>query len=206
MSFQVIDVSSWQGKPNWEAVKQSDVRGVIVKVSEDDVSSYPTGAEQVSGALGIGMQLGMYHFAHPELYSPGDSVWGFIKGVEDAGGFISGMIPFLDFEAGWGRLDRWCAEWGDLLFRERGVRAGFYSRLDFMLATRTAIQGVSDQYNSLWLADWDGEADTEAITVPGWPPAILKQYGIRQVSGINGWVDANTFFGTDDDWTRLGCT
>ena len=33
-NFQVVDISAWQTKLNWQALKENNIQGIIIKIGE----------------------------------------------------------------------------------------------------------------------------------------------------------------------------
>lgn len=60
-----IDVSCWQGEIDWQAVKNSGLNFVIVKITGADVGLYTdrNALKNVAGVKSIGLVVGGYHYA-----------------------------------------------------------------------------------------------------------------------------------------------
>lgn len=61
--MKVIDISSYQGLPDWRQVRLAGVQGVIVKSTEGVTYRNPFYARQIAGARAEGLLVGHYHFA-----------------------------------------------------------------------------------------------------------------------------------------------
>jgi lysozyme len=63
---KIIDISVWQGVPNFVKVKATGVVGVMIKVSEGQRFFYQIAIQQAKAAKAAGLLIGYYHFGHPE--------------------------------------------------------------------------------------------------------------------------------------------
>ena len=60
-----IDVSGYQGRPDWKAVVEGGADFAIVKLTEGNGYVNPHAAAQVDGALEVGLLVCGYHYARP---------------------------------------------------------------------------------------------------------------------------------------------
>src|SRR3954463_13940863 len=93
-----LDVSSYQGSPSWSSI--AGARDfAFVKATEGATINDGSYNYNISHAKSAGVLVGPYHFAHPNLNSPGTEsshFWGIIGGdiLADA----KTLQPVLDFE------------------------------------------------------------------------------------------------------------
>jgi GH25 family lysozyme M1 (1,4-beta-N-acetylmuramidase) len=156
--IRALDASSYQGAPNWGAVKADGVELVILKASESTRDSLSFWFHQEAPkALAAGLQVASYHFA----YTPGDP-------AAQAAWFVSqtAILPtdtvtlsngahlpsrWLDMESGAGDLTGWARTF----LKGTGKPTGFYSYSPFI--TSHIQKGAADlgAYR-LWLASYQG--------------------------------------------------
>jgi lysozyme len=111
------DVSSYQGRPDWQRVKRAGFLFAACKATEGLTYNDPTFARNWAGIKNAGLVRIAYHFAHADRgRSPIAEARHFLDVVRDRGGTADG-IPALDIEAGnlsgqnfraW--VNAWCAE------------------------------------------------------------------------------------------------
>ncbi|HWF20072.1 MAG TPA: GH25 family lysozyme, partial [Verrucomicrobiae bacterium] len=66
-----IDVSSYQGTPNWSSVRGSGIVFAWAKATESTTITDGDFAYNENNGKAAGVLMGAYHFAHPNLNSPG---------------------------------------------------------------------------------------------------------------------------------------
>lgn len=89
-----IDVSHFQGKVNWQKVRDADIRFVYDKASQGDHFTDPDYAENKIGAHSVGLLHGSYHFYTSDKGGK-DQADHFIKIIDYGPG---DMPPMLDLE------------------------------------------------------------------------------------------------------------
>jgi len=183
-----IDVSRWQGTPNWAQVAEtSDVRFAYIKASEGASSTYQTTDAQHSGARKAGLTVGLYHYAKPGLAATVNAD-AFAAQITRLGAIAGHLPPCLDLEEGAGNLSGWC----DTFIRRLRERTGcrkvmLYSGTSFF--NSHIGEGWMDEDISLWIAHYGRTAGN-----PGYlsPRVAMHQYSqTGKISGIAGDVDLN---------------
>ena len=62
-NFQVVDISAWQEKLNWQKLKANNIQGVIIKIGEythlDEMF-----ISHVNNAVTYNLPYGIYYYAH----------------------------------------------------------------------------------------------------------------------------------------------
>src|SRR3954471_2664796 len=94
-----IDVSSYQGSPNWASIRSCGWTFAWAKATEGATINDSSYRYNINNAKANGVYVGAYHFAHPNLNSPGTEsshFWSIINGDILADGKT--MQPTLDFE------------------------------------------------------------------------------------------------------------
>ncbi|HUY25409.1 MAG TPA: glycoside hydrolase family 25 protein [Candidatus Saccharimonadales bacterium] len=112
--LQGIDVSAYQHPAgaaiDWAAVKGSGVEAVYVEATQgtDGALSNPYLAQDVQGAVSVGLHVGAYHFAYPALNSwQAESAWFRAR----IAGLPLDLPPVLDFETPGGLSSQALADW-----------------------------------------------------------------------------------------------
>lgn len=94
-----VDVSSYQGTPNWGTAHANGVVFAFAKATEGMTINDPDFVYNMNNGKGAGVYMGMYHFAHPNSAAPGSEAghfWNVIAPyVANDGKTLS---PMLDFE------------------------------------------------------------------------------------------------------------
>jgi lysozyme len=198
-----IDVSS--NNLGLDIRKLKGVDFVIVKATEGTQYVNPDMAAQIRGTLDSGRQLGLYHYA--KSGSPVAEADFFLKTV----GAHLGKAPlFLDWE------DRGALAKGPtaaLLFLERiflrtGVRPLLYTSLD--IENNYDWGRVVEANYGLWVAQYNNYNTVNGFEMRDlygrlvhWPNCAMHQYSsCGRLSGYNGNLDFNVFFGDPAAWQK----
>ena len=148
-----------------------------------------------------GKLLGVYHFARPDLNNSAiaEADW-FIKNIQ---GYLKEAILVLDWESGYLGNVEWAKAFLDRVQEKTGIKALLY-------ASRSPINSfnwssVANADYGLWVADYGANTGSEGTkpVVKWWPFYILWQYTSRgHISGYNGNVDLNNFYGDAEVWRK----
>jgi Glycosyl hydrolases family 25/Putative peptidoglycan binding domain len=180
MARKFIDVSSNNHPGNapidWAQVKAAGVDGVFVKVTEGSNYVNPWAVRDIAGASAAGLEVATYHFARPEMNTPGaEAAWY----VQHLGSSVRPDRKALDLEdgarLGWRALAAWVQ--------------------GFIAAAPTDDLYVNDWYRTFLAATgqhllvkvWAAEPGDQGI--PDGFDAV--QYGQEMIAGIVGPVDVN---------------
>lgn len=195
-----IDISVYQPRVDFALLK-TDVDFVIIRASYGVGYVDKCFASHQSQARSSGILRGYYHYAYPQYNSAQDEADFFLQTVGDV---QEGEILCLDFEENWnGDVVAWCKQFLDRI----NVRLNGYKSLIYLnksLSQRYDWSSIVNAGYNLWVAHYD--YDSERINFNNqWPKIIMKQYtDSGQVSGINGRVDEDTFFGSREEFLNLG--
>lgn len=195
MLYKYIDVSKWQGRIDWERVKQTDVAGVIIRAGYGQGHLDEQFIRNIEECNRLGIPCGIYWFGY--AYSKP-------MALNEALYALNAVKPY--------RLDLPIAyDWeydSERVAKENGVTptatlvntlvktfcdaiedGGYYAmnytNLDFLRRYMTDVSAYD-----LWLAQWGG---TPATTSPSRSCGIW-QYGGTLVDGIGGYVDTNVAY------------
>lgn len=185
--MRVIDISMYQGSPDFAKVRLSGVEGVILKATEGRTYRDPRYAENVQRARAAGLLIGHYHFGRPDLN--GDPVW-------ELGNFTavaqirSADWIVLDLEAAvTGTVGQWALAWLKTAAHRWQRRPILYSYVPWIKAHIPPGLTELAATASLWVAAY--------TSTPPTPPAPWYAFGAWQytssgsVPGITGRVDLN---------------
>ena len=191
MTFlQGVDISSYQGNPNFDQLKAENIDFVIARASYGvgyTDAQFPRNRIELRRT---GTPHGFYHYAYPEYNAPEKEADWFISVIGD---LDENEFLALDFEEKYtGNKDTWCR-----LFLDRiGWHLNGYKPLLYInestMSGNDWTQVIQANYG-LWLALWDG---TQNVPASKWPVVSFKQYTDKtNVGGIEGNVDGDIFFG-----------
>lgn len=194
----VIDISHFQGSPDFGTVASGGIVGVIHKATQGTGSPDPTYAAAKTQALAAGLLWGAYHFGTGSA-SGGDQAAHFLDVVKpgphdlvaidfepNPSGTTMTFEQLLDFiETVQKALNRWPVVYGgkSLLFGAVGTTPN---------ATLAACP--------LWVAEYTSALQPIGIPTQIWPQWTLWQYTESgTVAGITTKVDRDRFNGTIDE-------
>lgn len=135
----MIDVSPYQGFPNWQRVKAAGHTHAYLKASEG-----LTGTTQgwlpstIAKAREAGVTVGLYHYAHPS--NPPHREAAHFLDVAGPHWLAGDIRPALDLEVteghDWAYLNDWKAQWLALVDQHIGALSVFYSYWYFLKQMR----------------------------------------------------------------------
>ncbi|HZV33586.1 MAG TPA: glycoside hydrolase family 25 protein, partial [Verrucomicrobiae bacterium] len=205
-----IDVSSYQGAPNWSSVHGSGITFAWAKASEGTTITDPDFVYNENNGKSAGVLMGAYHFAHPNANTPAAEA-GYFWGV--AGGYIKAdgksFMPMLDMEVfsgvdGASTYSAWVNAWCDDIVAD-GSGAGVYVKPVLYTSACNACEFDTSvaQWTS-WIADYNGESSQTGTpwstcgSCDVWGSGVwtVWQYSdTGSVSGISGSVDEDVING-----------
>ena len=202
-----VDVSRYQPTVDWAGLWATGHRFAWVKATEGTTHVSPTYAAQRSGALGVGMLVGGYHYARPAASSGAAQARHFLT---YGGGWTSDgrTLPgALDLEAATtgdpcyglnpSQLVRWVRDFSDTYRATTGRVPVIYVRADMWDRCLGADRSFGST-NPLWLYDHDGPMGPLPA---GWDRPTVWQ------RGVDGNLDRNVFLGTEPQlraWATSG--
>lgn len=200
-----IDVSSWQGRVDWPAVRASGRLFAFAKATEGATFVDRTFAYNRLEMAGAGLALrGFYHFARPDRNSAAAEASHFLRTV---GPLSPGEVAVLDLEVAPGPgVGDWAAEWMALVAQATGRMPILYSYQSYLYSIPTSRL---TQY-PLWVAAWGNDDGTVPATLPRsdrWSTWTFWQYTSKAaVPGVGGRVDDSVFAGTPAQLATYGGT
>jgi lysozyme len=201
MGLSGIDVSSYQGNVNWQAVADSGITFAFVKATEGVQSSDDYFEQNWAAMAQVGIVRSAYHFFMANK-DPIDQANNFLRLTQKV--WRDGDLPpVLDLERTYFMsasvvLDR-ATQWLNVVERAIGLRPIIYTFPNFWESSLGNSQRLADY--PLWIAHFQ----TDQPYVPGgWSTYTFHQYTESgQVKGVGGSVDRNYFDGTLDDLQKL---
>ncbi|EEF57447.1 glycoside hydrolase family 25 protein [Pedosphaera parvula] len=206
-----IDVSSYQGTPNWSSVRSSGITFAWAKATEGTTITDGDFTYNENNGKAAGVYMGAYHFAHPNSASPSSEA-GHFWAV--AGGYIQrdgkSLMPTLDFEVfsgvvGASSYSDWANKWCNIIVSDAGA-AGASVRPVIYTSSCSAgnFDGSVAQWIP-WIANYNGQNPQTGTpwSVCGgydvWGAGVWDawQYSSSgSVPGIAGAVDLDVFNGS----------
>lgn len=198
MALNGIDISNWQ-----KGINLSVVPGdfFISKATQGTNYVSPDCVRQVEQGISAGKLFGTYHY----INGVGAEVEAefYIKNIEN---WVGKSIIALDWEQG----DN--AAWGNISYLDRMTKRVIeLTGIPPMIYGQASIYGqikqVADKYNcGLWVAQYPDYNRTGYVNTPwneGAYSCAIRQYtSSGRLSGYNGNLDLNKFYGDRDTWMR----
>lgn len=190
-----VDVSNYQGNPNWAQVKADGVEGAIAKVNEGS-SMDPAFAANWQAIQAAGLRRGAYDFG----WTANDPVTEaniFLNAIKAAGGLTPSDVLVLDIEevhgpVATGSVAQWTLTWCQTVEAATGAATGIvpwvYSYWNYITNN---LQDARLSQFPLWFA-YPSAAPPNAPAP--WSSYVAWQYGQGNVPGIGGLVDEDNVY------------
>lgn len=196
------DVSKWQGDINWDVYKNNS-NFCILKATEGVGFTDPKFARNQSEARRVGLPVGYYHFARPDLGNiPEAEADYFLKAC---GTPSDGEVFVLDYEPNWqgGDAVGWCKKFLDRVQTKIGVKPLIY--LNQSQVKQFNWKSVIDGGYGLWIAAYTYDPNKNDVGIGQWPFMAMQQWTNQQkVPGISAVTDGNVFFGDVATFKKYG--
>ncbi|WP_264453535.1 GH25 family lysozyme [Paenibacillus polymyxa] len=197
---QGIDVSRYQGKIDWKAVKADGVSFAFIKASQGQHYVDPTFTTNAKGARAAGVLLGAYHFVDAiSVEAAKAEARHFAEVLEQVGGGKAlDLPPVMDYENNLGNLSKTLISAVALAFlieleRLTGRKPIIYTGNAFAANFNASLGGYP-----LWIARYsDTRVPSDTVTWKRWD--IWQYSDSGKVVGIKGNVDMNEYSGTVDE-------
>lgn len=196
------DIASFQGDINWDTYKNNS-HFVIIKATEGNGLVDNKFSRNQSEARRVGIPLGYYHFARPDLgNTPEAEADYFLKVV---GAPKDGEVFCLDYEPA-GQVQAhvdWCRKFMDRVYEKIGVRCMIY--LNQSQVTKFDWKKVIDGNYALWIAAYTYDPNKNNFVTGQWKSAAMQQWtNKQQVPGIPANADGDVFFGDVATFKKYG--
>ena len=193
-----IDVSSFQGTVNWNAVKSDGIDFAWAKATEGS-ASYVNYTDaylnaNMAGANSAGVLIGAYHFAHPinDSGAAGAQAEADLF-IEKAGQYMTAgyLRPVLDIEVeGSSATSAWVNDFLDDVDEATGVTPLIYTYSNYAANYLNTTVANRD----LWMADYSGassQTGAPAISPPFNNWNFWQYTDAATVNGVAGGVDGD---------------
>lgn len=194
MSAEVwLDVSKYQGDPDWSLVKASKVDGIVFNVDE------PNFVQEVQEAVAAGLKVATYHYTATGTGDPRAAAQHHLDAIAP----VRGSLGFVagDHESGSGDLTDWCSSYQDAL--KAGFGGGdtrFYSG-GWWTSAHIRPDAVHLREFPLWDAAYQ---PSEPATPAPWQSIAMWQHtSSAQCPGIGGNVDENYLYQLTSQGARV---
>ena len=185
MNYKGIDISSYQGNDiDFNKVKNDGIQICIMKATESTEYLNMYFHNQAEGILSAGLNLGFYHFFRGNGVAEADYFCNAIEPYKDK----MTIKPVIDVEVSIIDINNQVLAFINMVKKRLGIDCMIYSGAYFAGDNLTDSRLLN---YGLWVAHY--YVDTPSIRGI-WKDYVGHQYsdsGI--VSGINGYVDMNTF-------------
>jgi lysozyme len=191
-TVKCIDISHWQGFPDFAKVKAEGVIAMIHKATEGTTYEDPNRAKNCANAIKAGIAVCTYHWLNPG--NAADQMAFFLQTVDPQ----PGERVVIDYEENGCTINDLHEAIDALLADPRDLRITVYSGHLLKEQLNGEYDEMLAQYTDLWLAQYtSGEPSWSEGTYPSW---TLWQYSESgQMDGIDGsTVDLNKFNGSDE--------
>ena len=220
-----FDMASWQDGIDLSLVPADFV---IIKATQGDYYTFDKMVSYANWALSLGKQIGLYHFVDTSV-SAQDQADYFISAIRP---FIGEAVLFLDWENEGNKNNVSAGQYFAKAFLDRvndttGVKPLIYMSRSVLHAY--SWSAVADSGYGLWIAQYlykyynetngiDGyvtDPDRGTCTIGGtyygsddfgeWGslPNLYQYTSTGKLSGWNGFLDLDIFYGTVSDWAAL---
>ena len=194
------DISEFQGQIDF-GVYKNNTNFVICKASEGNgYIDHWFGYNRTQARL-MGIPLGYYHFARPDLGNTPQAEADFFCSLIDGDPIKEGEVIALDFEVTYTDCVNWCKAWLD------AVSAHFGGMKPLIYLNQSQTQGfdwspVVNAGYGLWLASYNSQGQGQTGK---WTSMAMQQWTSSQkVPGITGNCDGDWFFGDINQFKAYG--
>src|SRR4051794_29762116 len=181
---ECIDISHWQGFPNFETVAQEGVVACIIKSSEGTSYVDPNRAVNYLNATAAGIACCTYHWIKPGNAS--DQMEFYLSVVDP----VQGERMVIDYEEDGCTLDDLHEAVSTLLDDPRELKVTVYSGHLLKEQLEDDCDDLLQDHTDLWLAQYtSGE--------PSWPAGTYEHWALWQYSEsgeLEGIEDTNVGF------------
>lgn len=196
------DISKYQGDINYDIFK-NNTQFVLIKATEGNGYTDPKLNRNQSEARRVGLLLGYYHFARPDLGNTPEAEANFF--LSKIGELKENELLALDYEcANQKQSDvSWCKKFLDVVFEKTKVRPFIYLN-QAQIKNFDWNEVIGGSYG-LWVACYTYDPNKNTFVVGEFKSAAIQQWSNKQtVPGISGGVDGNVFFGTLETLKKYG--
>jgi len=194
-----IDLSHWQGSPDWDAAFADGVRFLVAKATEGQTFVDDEYARNRTEADRLGLPFTAYHFGRPDT-TANDAVLEADHFLANSALLGRHLVPVLDLENDGGlnprKLRTWAKAWLARVHQRLGVKAIIYTSPSFWLDKVGNSRWFADNGYRLWIAHYGADQPTVPAQNWGGRGWTLWQHSRQgSVDGIDGKVDLDRYAG-----------
>lgn len=199
MTLQGIDISNWQRDLDITRLP-AECAFVFVKATQGTVYVSPTLDSQARATQATGRRLGLYH------YVAGDNAQEEAKAFARQAAAYPGALLAIDWESGSDHA------WGDTGYLRQVIdtTARLTGRQPILYASASILPSLAAVTAPRWVAQYANDQPTGFQAHPwneGAYDCLIRQYSSAgRLSGYDGRLDLDVFYGTTTDWDRLAGT
>lgn len=208
MTKNIIDISSWQAGMNLGTVLESNpIDGVVVKATGGASYVQRTCDPWVQELIRENKLWGFYHFLNDDGKKAGgkaEAKW-FVENCLNYFGF---GLPVADYEHAAIRIN-YLKDFVREVYELTGVKCLIYCSL-----SKLHEEDFSELYKEgypLWIAQYKNMLRTglqsspwQSGSISPYDRYVMHQYSSAgEISGYDGYVDLDIFYGSDEDWKNL---
>lgn len=195
-----VDLSHYQGAPDWAAATGDGVRFAIAKATEGQTFVDDQYARNMAQADSLGLPFTAYHFARPDT-TAGDATLEANHFLAVAALQGKHLVPVLDLEATGGlgprKLRAWAKAWLARVHDVLRVKAMIYTSPSFWKDMMGNSRWFADNGYRLWIAHHGAEQPLVPASNWGGRGWTFWQYDAHgSVAGFSGDVDLDRYSGT----------
>lgn len=196
-----IDVSHWQGTPDWDAVVADGTRFAIAKATEGQTFVDDQYARNRAEADRLGLPFTAYHFARPDT-TANDALLEADHFLANTALLGRHLVPVLDLENAGGlsprKLRTWAKTWLARVNQRLGVKSIIYTSPSFWVDKVGNSRWFADNGYRLWIAHYG--VDQPTIPAQNWGGrgwTLWQHSNTGSVDGISGNVDLDRYSGSN---------
>lgn len=197
-----IDVSHWNGLINFDILK-NNTQYIFMKTTDGNRNVDTAFKLNQKEARRVGLLVGYYHFARPDLNNSPESEAQFF--LDTVGQPKDGELLALDYEcANQKQADvDWCKKWLDYVQTKTGVKCFIYLNQNNVTVFDWS-KVVAGSY-ALWIAAYTWDPNKNVFKSGKFLKAAIQQWTNKQtVPGMPGATDGNVFFGSLETLKKYG--
>jgi lysozyme len=199
-----IDVSAYQGNIDWQRLKRAGVEFVFIKATEGATYIDKAFARNRSGAHGVAIPCGAYHYLQPSVSIPAQ-IANFVNTVGRLQKGDLALVLDVENPALWSGIERsqrveLIVQWLQGVKNELGVTPFLYMSASFPADVLSSYAQLGKY--PLWVAHYTN-AVQPLVPYPWTAWTFWQHSDAGVVDGITGHVDLDWFAGTPLELQKL---